>query len=74
MPAFDTPGPITVAIEIGVGDARITATDRSDTVVEVRPSDSGAGDDVRAAEQTRVEYTDGQLLIRAPKGETSAFR
>jgi hypothetical protein len=68
MPAFDTPGPITVVIEIGVGDARITATDRSDTVVEVRPSDSGAGDDVRAAEQTRVEYTDGQLLIQAPKG------
>jgi hypothetical protein len=68
MPAFDTPGPITVVIEIGVGDARITATDRSDTVVEVRPSDSSAGDDVRAAEQTRVEYTDGQLLIRAPKG------
>jgi hypothetical protein len=68
MPAFDTPGPIRVVIEIGVGDARITATDRSDTVVEVRPSDSGAADDVRAAEQTRVEYTDGHLLIRAPKG------
>jgi len=31
-------------IEIGVGDARITATDRTDTVVEVRPSDSGTAD------------------------------
>ena len=67
MPTFDTPGPITVVIEIGVGDARITATDRTDTVVDVRPSDSGKGDDVRAAEQARVEYTDGRLLIKASK-------
>ena len=67
MPTFDTPGPITVVIEIGVGDARITATDRTDTVVDLRPSDSGKGDDVRAAEQARVEYTDGRLLIKASK-------
>lgn len=67
MPTFDTPEPITVVIEIGVGDARITATDRGDTVVEVRPSDSGSDDDVRAAEQARVEYADGRLLVKAAK-------
>src|ERR1700733_11664325 len=67
MPTFDTHGPIKVVIEIGVGDGRLTATDRTDAVVDVRPSDSGKGDDVRAAEQARVEYTDGRLLIKAPK-------
>ena len=50
-----------------VGDVRITASDRTDTVVEVRPSDPSNAADVKAAEQTRVEYTDGQLLVKAPK-------
>jgi hypothetical protein len=67
MPTFTTPEPITVSIELALGDAQITATDRSDTVVEVRPSDADAEADVRAAELTRVEYADGRLLIRAPK-------
>jgi DUF4097 and DUF4098 domain-containing protein YvlB len=33
----------------------------------VRPSDAGNNDDARAAEQTRVEYADGRLLVKAPK-------
>jgi DUF4097 and DUF4098 domain-containing protein YvlB len=67
MPTFNTPQPITAAIELVVGDARITATDRADTIVEVRPSDGSQESDVRAAEQTRVEYSAGRLLVKAPK-------
>jgi DUF4097 and DUF4098 domain-containing protein YvlB len=67
MPTFDTPEPISVTIDLVVGDARITASDRDDTVVEVRPSDGSHEPDVRAAEQTRVEYTAGRLLVKAPK-------
>ena len=37
MPTFDTPEPIAVTLELGVGDVRIVASDRADTVVEVRP-------------------------------------
>jgi Putative adhesin len=68
MPTFDTPAPILVRLELGVGDVRITATDRSDTVVQVRPTDPAKKSDVAAAEQTRVEFTDGSLIIKAPKG------
>jgi hypothetical protein len=68
LPRFDTPQPISVAIELGVGDIRIVATERSDTTVEVRPSDATNKPDVTAAEQTRVEYAGGRLSIRAPKG------
>jgi hypothetical protein len=68
MPTFDTPGPISVTVELGVGDLRVGASDRTDTVVEVRPSDPTKKDDVTAAEQTRVEYADGRLLIKAPRG------
>jgi hypothetical protein len=68
MPTFHTPDPIVVALEIGVGDVRITASDRTDTSVEVRPSDPAKESDVTAAEQTRVEYADGRVVVRAPKG------
>jgi hypothetical protein len=67
MPTFDTPRPILVDLELGVGDVRIAAGDRADTTVEIRPTDPGKPSDVAAAEQTRVEYSDGRLLIRAPK-------
>ena len=68
MPTFDTPEPISVTVEIGIGDIRIAASDRSDTVVEVRPSNGARKGDVELAEQTRVELAGGRLLIRAPKG------
>jgi hypothetical protein len=67
MPTFETLEPISVSIVIFVGDIRITASDRKDTVVAISPSDSSKESDVRAAEQTRVEYRDGRLLIRAPR-------
>jgi hypothetical protein len=68
MPSFDTPTPISVTIELGVGDLRIVAAERADTIVEVRPSDASKKSDITAAEQTRVELDNGQLLIKPPKG------
>lgn len=68
MPIFDTPQPITVVVELGVGDLRIVASERRDTAVEVRPTDTARKGDVDAARRTRVEYADGRLLVRAPKG------
>lgn len=67
MPTFDTVEPISVTVAISVGEVRIMASDRSDTVVVVSPTDSSKASDVKAAEQTRVEYADGSLLIRAPR-------
>jgi DUF4097 and DUF4098 domain-containing protein YvlB len=67
MPTFDTPQPISVTLEILLGDVMIAATDRTDTVVEVYPSDASQDLDVRAGEQTRVDFRDGRLLVKAPK-------
>jgi DUF4097 and DUF4098 domain-containing protein YvlB len=67
MPTFDTPEPISVTIYVAVGDVQITAGDRSATVVDVRPSDASNADDVKAAELTRVECANAQLLVKAPK-------
>lgn len=68
MPTFDTPEPISVTVELGVGDIRIAASERVDTVVDVRPSDPSKRSDVTAAEQTSVEYANGSLVVKAPKG------
>ena len=67
MPTFETPQPVAVTIDLSLGDARITATDRTDTVVDVRPSDGTNAADIQAGEQTRVEYAAGRLLVKAPK-------
>jgi DUF4097 and DUF4098 domain-containing protein YvlB len=67
MPSFDTREPITATVDVVTGDVRITAGDVATTVVEVRPSDASNREDVRAAEQTRVEFTDGTLLVKAPR-------
>ena len=64
MPVFATPEPIFVTIELNMGDTRIIASDRTDTLVEVSPRDDSKAADVRAAEQTRVEFSDGRLLVK----------
>jgi DUF4097 and DUF4098 domain-containing protein YvlB len=67
MPTYDTPQPITATIDLAVGDVRISAGDRAITVVDVQPSDASNEEDVKVAGQTRVEYANGQLLVKAPK-------
>ncbi len=68
MPVFETPQPISVSIELVVGDIRVAASDRSDTTVEVQPTDPASEGDVSAAARTTVEYSGGLLVIKAPKG------
>jgi Putative adhesin len=74
MPTFETPEPIEATIDVVVGDVRVTASDRQQTVVDVRPSDASHEPDVHAAEQTRVEYTATGLLIRSPRQRTLGAR
>lgn len=50
-----------------IGDVRITASDRADTVVVVNPRDRTKEADVKAAEQVVVECEGDKLLVRATK-------
>jgi DUF4097 and DUF4098 domain-containing protein YvlB len=69
MPTFDTPEPIHATLDVVSGYVRISAGDRSDTVVDVRPNDELNPGDVQAAEQTKIEYANGHLLIRTPRNK-----
>lgn len=73
MPKYETPEPISVTLELGVGDVRIVASDRTDSVVEVRPSDESDESDVKAAQQVRVDYSNGMLRVTGPKARAFDF-
>jgi len=74
MPTFNAPGPISATIDLAAADVRIIASDRQDTVVEVRPSTSAHEPDVKVAEQTKVDYTAAGLLIKGPKQRSMGLR
>ena len=74
---FNTTAPIAVTLDLYVADVRLAASDRADTTVEVRPSDPGKAADVKAAENTRVEYDDATrtltVITRKPRNRFVSF-
>ncbi|MFD6059308.1 DUF4097 family beta strand repeat-containing protein [Rhodococcus wratislaviensis] len=73
MPNFDTPEPISVTLELDVGNVQVTASDRTDTTVDVRPSDESDESDVHAAQRVRVDYANGVLQVSGPKARVFDF-
>ena len=74
---FNTPSPITVALDLYVADVRFAVSDRTDTIVEVRPSNPNKAADIKAAENTRVEYDDAtrtlSIVSRKPRNRFVNF-
>ncbi|MBO2466257.1 DUF4097 family beta strand repeat-containing protein [Actinomadura violacea] len=60
--------PITAVLNVPAGRVQLIAADRTDATVQVRPADPGKGRDVKAAENTTIEFTNGTLQVRAPEG------
>jgi DUF4097 and DUF4098 domain-containing protein YvlB len=74
---FNTPSPIAVALDLYVADVRFAVSDRTDTIVEVRPSDPNKAADIKAVENTRVEYDDAtralSIVSRKPRSRFVNF-
>jgi len=68
MTTFQTPNPISVDIDLGWGDVHVVATDRADTVAEVRPADPEKSSDVKTAADASVELVGDVLTVRSTKG------
>ncbi|GAA5188506.1 DUF4097 family beta strand repeat-containing protein [Rugosimonospora acidiphila] len=64
MHTFTTPTPITTVLTIPAGRVQLIAADHAETTVEIQPTNAHKGRDVKAAEQTTVEYTNGTLRIQ----------
>lgn len=64
MATFATPGPINATVEVAGAQVRVTASDRTDTVVRVAPIDASNRSDVKVADKTKVDFADGQLSVK----------
>ena len=64
MPAFDTPGPIAATVVVAGAQVRVTASDRTDTVVMVEPVDKASKKDVKVASRTKVDFAGGHLSVK----------
>ena len=64
MPTFATPGPIAATVEVAGAQVRATASDRTDTVVLVKPINEASRSDVKVASKTKVDFSDGQLSVK----------
>jgi hypothetical protein len=64
MPAFATPGPIAATVEVAGALVRVTASDRNDTVVLVKPINEASRSDVKVADKTKVDFADGRLSVK----------
>jgi DUF4097 and DUF4098 domain-containing protein YvlB len=67
MPTFATPTPIDLAINLPVGAIEVIASDRTDTIVTVAPTNPAKAVDVRGAEETTVEFDGSRLVVKGPK-------
>ena len=64
MPTFATPGPIAATVQVAGAQVRVTASDRTDTVVLVEPIDKASKKDVRVANKTKVDFAGGRLSVK----------
>ncbi|MCU1416523.1 MAG: hypothetical protein JWP32_697 [Schumannella sp.] len=67
MPTYNTPGPIDLAVDLPFGRLDVVAADRSDTVVTVSPTNPGSASDRRGAENTRVAFEAGRVVVEGPR-------
>ena len=71
MPTFTTPSPIDLAINLPVGAIEVVASDRTDTVVTVSPTNPDKAVDRRGAEETTVDFDGERLTVKGPKPRIS---
>jgi len=64
MPTFDTPGPIAATVVVAGAQVRVTASDRTDTMVQIEPIDKASQSDVKVANKTKVDFAGGQLSVK----------
>ncbi|HEY6629546.1 MAG TPA: DUF4097 family beta strand repeat-containing protein [Acidimicrobiia bacterium] len=67
MATFVTPEPISIDLDVLVGNAHLIATARGDTVVVVNPTDSSRKLDIEAARNTQIDISNGRLVVKTPR-------
>lgn len=71
MPTYSTSGPIDVAINLQVGAIEVVASDRTDTVVTVSPTNPSKAVDQRGVKDTTVSFDGQRLTVTGPRPRIS---
>ena len=64
MPTLATPRTIAATVQLAGAQVRVTASDRTDTVVLVEPINEASRSDVKVADKTKVDFAGGQLSVK----------
>jgi hypothetical protein len=64
MATFATPAPVAATVEVAGARVRVTASDRTETVVLVEPIDPASRSHRKVADRTKVEFADGALSVK----------
>ena len=64
MPTFATPAPIAATVQVAGAQVRVTASDRTDTVVLVEPINEASRSDVKVANKTKVDFAGDRLSVK----------
>ncbi|GAA3882301.1 hypothetical protein GCM10022243_53640 [Saccharothrix violaceirubra] len=67
MPTFPTPAPVTATLTTAGALVRVTASERTDTVVLVEPVDATSASDMKVAAKTKVGFSAGALTVETVK-------
>lgn len=70
LPEFETLDPIAAKVELARGTLQIVASQRTNTVVDVRPRDAAKALDVKTAERAKVTFSKGVLSVLSSQGLT----
>lgn len=68
---YTTPTQIDLAIDLQVGGIEVVAGDRTDTIVTVSAGNPAKANDLRGAEETKVDFDGQQLTITGPRSRLS---
>ena len=64
MATFATPEPIAATVEVAGARVRVTASNRTDTMVLVEPVNEASRSDAKVASKTKVDFARGQLSVK----------
>ncbi|WP_456843739.1 DUF4097 family beta strand repeat-containing protein [Cellulomonas sp. P5_C6] len=71
MPTYPTPDPIDLAVNLQVGQIEVVASDRTDTVVTLSPTNPAKSVDHRGVQNTKVDFDGRRLTITGPRPRLS---
>ena len=68
MTSFETPGPVTLDIEIGAGHVEVVADTTTTTEIELRPARAGDAEALELIDQARIDHHGAIVTVHLPDG------